>query len=123
MTTNFPDLSAWNRVPDGSTIPKDTPYAYTYAGALTVELDGHFEDYTVSDNSYCTYYTEHPVPPPLPTEPGTQILASIRSDRTPSVLMERTDRGWYCSEYVYYYGDDEITAWVPITLGEPVVIR
>ncbi len=37
--------------------------------------------------------------------------------------MERTDRGWYCSEYVYYYGDDEITAWVPITLGEAVVIR
>ena len=30
MTTNLPDLSTWNRVPVGATIPKGTPYAYAY---------------------------------------------------------------------------------------------
>ena len=60
MTNNeLPDLSAWHRVPVGATIPKGTPYAYTYGDGVTVELDGNFEDFTLRDGDY-TYYTEEP---------------------------------------------------------------
>lgn len=75
MNNELPNLSTWHRVPDGSTIPKDTPYAYTHAGALTVDLDGYFSDITVGQDDY-PHYTERPIAPPLPTEEGATILGS-----------------------------------------------
>ena len=120
-SNELPNLSTWHRVPVGATIPKGTPYAYVNQNCVMLRLDGAYVGIEAPREG--TYYTKRPVAPPLPTEPGTQILASIRRDRTPCVLMERTasDRGWYCSEYGYYYGDDEIVAWAPVTIGEVVV--
>ena len=118
-------LPNWHLLPaGGGRILKDERYAIVDEDGRSISIFTSDADWTaIADRRVLT---EHLVTPPLPTEPGTQILASIRSDRKPCVLMERTDRtdrGWYCSEYVYYYGDDEITAWVPITVGETVVIR
>ena len=126
MSNNeLPNLSAWHRVPVGAVIPKGTPYAYAYEDGVNVELRGCFEDFTVRDSdTYFTYYTEHPVTPPLPTEEGATIVASVRSDRKPCVLMERTaDRRWFCPEHGFHWRDDEIRAWAPVTIGEVAVIR
>ena len=121
MTTTLPNLSTWHRVPVGATIPKGVPYACTYEGGLNVELGGYRYDTQVRGNSH---YTEHPVAPPLPTEEGATILATVRSDRKPCVLMERTaDRRWFCPEHGSHWRDDEITAWALVDVGETVVIR
>ena len=117
-------LPNWHLLPaGGGRILKDERYAIVDEDGRSISIFTSDADWTppVGDR----LLTEHPVTPPLPTEPGTRILASIRHDRTPCVLMERTasDRGWYCSEYGYCYGDDEIVAWAPITVGETVVNR
>ena len=119
--TTLPDLSPWHRVPVGAVIPKDTPYAYTYEGCVTVKLDGHFEDYTVSDNSYCTYYTERPVTPPLPTEEGATILATD-DDRPPRILLT-LEAGQWVSGLGLRWNVEEFRAWCPVTLGETMVMR
>ena len=121
--TTLPDLSTWYRVPIGATIPADTPYAYAYGDGLTVELGGYPSAITATRDD-CSHYTEHPVTPPLPTEEGATILATVRSDRKPCVLMERTaDRRWFCPEHGSHWRDDEITAWALVDVGETVVIR
>lgn len=76
MTTNLPDLSTWNRVPVGATIPKGTPYAYAYENSVNVRFNGPPEDFTVRANSYYNHYTERPIAPPLPTEEGATIVVS-----------------------------------------------
>ena len=120
MTTNLPDLSTWHRVPVGAAIPKGTPYAYAYEKGINVRPNGPSRDFTVRDNSYYTYYTEHPVTPPLPTEEGATIMASS-GDWPPSSLLTRKDGRW-----VNRYGDewavDDIRAWAPVTIGEVVVM-
>ena len=121
MTTALPDLSTWHRVPVGAVIPKDTPYAYTYEGCVTVKLDGHFDDITVSDNSYCTYYTERPVTPPLPTEEGATILATD-DDRPPRILLT-LEAGQWVSGLGLRWNVEEFRAWCPVTLGETMVMR
>ena len=74
-SNELPNLSTWHPVPVGATLHKNTPYAYAYVDRLTVELDGYPRDTTVSRDD-CTYYTEHPIAPPLPTEEGAMIMAS-----------------------------------------------
>ena len=61
--TALPNLSEWHRVPVGATIPKNTPYAYTYEGGITVDLRGYPGDATVvPDNS--PHFTERPIARP-----------------------------------------------------------
>ena len=120
MNTNLPDLSTWNRVPVGATIPKGVPYAYAYDDRLTVELDGYHHDATVSRDD-CTYYTEHPIGLPLPTEEGATILVSS-DERPPFVLLMREAGRWVNSHGVEWY-NNEIHAWAPVTIGETVAVR
>ena len=123
MTTTLPDLSAWHRVPVGATIPAGTPYAYAYAGRITVKPGGHFEDIIAPDrdNSYYTYYTEHPIGLPLPTEDGATILATDDS-RPPHVLLT-LEAGQWVSSLGLRWNVEEFRAWAPVTVGETVVLR
>lgn len=121
MTTNLPDLSTWNRVPVGATIPKGTPYAYAYENSVNVRFNGPPEDFTVRANSYYNHYTERPIAPPLPTEEGATIVVSS-DGRTPHILVTREGGRWV-TRYGTEWLDDRIGAWCPVTLGETVVIR
>ena len=118
-SNELPDLSTWHRVPVGATLPKNTPYAYVYVDRLTVELDGYPRDTTVSRDD-CTYYTEHPIAPPLPTEEGATIVVSAVS-RPPRTLLTHQGGRW-----VDCFGAEwtvkDITAWAPVTIGEVVVV-
>ena len=118
-SNELPDLSTWHLVHVGATIPKGTPYAYAYTGGVTVS-DGLFKDITVQHGSNYTYYTEHPVTRPLPTEDGATILASS-GDWPPFVLLIREGDRW-----VNCFGVEwtvKITSWCPVTVGETVVMR
>ena len=118
---SLPDLSTWHRVPAGATIPKGTPYAYTYADDfnITVRLDGCRYDTTV-DHGPDRIRAWAPITPPLPTEEGATIVVSY-DDRPPRVLLELQDGRW-----ITRYGDkfavDQIRAWAPVTVGEVVVV-
>ena len=116
---SLPDLSAWHPVPAGATLPKNTPYAYAYADRLTVELDGYPRDTTVSRDD-CTYYTESPLAPPLPTEDGATIVVSY-DDRPPRVLLELQDGRWV-NRYGAEWTVKDITSWAPVSIGEVVVM-
>ena len=121
MTTNLPDLSTWNRVPVGATIPKGTPYAYAYENSVNVRFNGPPEDFTVRDNSYYTHYTEHPLGLPLPTEDGATILASDDC-RRPRILLT-LEAGRWVSGLGLQWDVEQFRAWCPVTLGETVVVR
>ena len=118
LSISLPNLSHWHRVPDGATIPKGTPYAYVDQNCVTLRLDGAYVDITVIRDN--TYYTEHPIALPLPTEEGATILASDDC-RRPRVLLTRKDGRW-----VNRFGDewpvDRIHAWAPVTIGETVAM-
>ena len=119
-SNELPDLSAWHPVPVGATLPKNTPYAYAYDDRLTVELDGYHHDATVSRDD-CTYYTERPIAPPLPTEEGATIMASSDERLPPHILLTRKGDLWlsrYGSEWVF----DDIRSWAHVTIGETVVM-
>ena len=120
MSTNLPDLSTWHRVPIGAKIPKDTPYAYHYEeeGFFAVKPSGHFKEVPALDGEP-TYYTEHPVTPPLPTEEGTTILASD-DDRPPRILLT-LEAGQWVSGLGLRWNVEEFRAWCPVTLGETVM--
>ena len=119
--STLPNLSTWNRVPVGATIPKGTPYAYAYENSVNVRFNGPPEDFTVRDNSYYTHYTEHPIGLPLPTEEGATILVSS-DERPPHILLTRKAGDWVDHYGVRWYVE-EITSWAPVTVGEVVVIR
>ena len=122
MKNNLPDLSTWHLVPVGATVPKHTPYAYTYEDGVTVELDGSPCDFTVcDDNVYNSYYTEKPIAPPLPIEEGATILVSS-DERPPFVLLMREAGRWVNSHGVEWC-NNEIHAWAPVTIGETVAVR
>ena len=118
-SNELPNLSTWHRVPVGATISAGTPCAYIYKNSIAVRLGGYLEDYTVRDNSYYTYYTEHPITPPLPTEEGATIMASS-GDWPPSSLLTRKDGRWV-NRYRDEWAVDDIRAWAPVTIGEVVV--
>ena len=113
----LPNLPTWHRVPRGAVIPADTPYAYAYEDGITVKPGGHYEDVIAPDNSY---YTEHPIAPPLPTEEGATIVVSAVS-RPPRTLLTHQGGRW-----VDCFGAEwtvkDITAWAPVTIGEVVVM-
>ena len=117
MTNNLPNLPAWHRVPFGTTIPANTPYAYAYSDGVTAKLDGHFEDF-IADY---TYYTERPILPPLPTEEGATILASDDCQR-PRILLT-LEAGQWVSSLGLRWNVEQFRAWCPVTLGETVVMR
>ena len=121
MNNNLPDLSTWCRVPVGATIPAGTPYAYHYEEEdfFAVKPSGHFKEVPALDGEP-TYYTEHPVTPPLPTEEGATILVS-NDERPPFVLLMREAGRWVNSHGVEWY-NNEIHAWAPVTVGETVVM-
>ena len=123
MSTNLPNLPAWHRVPVGATIPAGTPYACTYENSIiTAKPGGRFKDFTVHDSPYnTTYYTEHPIAPPLPTWEGATILVSS-DERPPFVLLMRKAGRWVNSHGVEWY-NNEIHAWAPVTIGETVAVR
>ena len=122
MTTTLPNLSTWHRVPIGATIPAGTPYAYHYEDEdfFAVKPNGHLKEVPARDDEL-TYYTEHPIAPPLPTEEGATIVVS-RDLCSPHILLTREGARW-----VNHVGDEwrerEIRAWVPVALGETVVIQ
>ena len=118
-SNELPDLSTWNRVPVGATIPKGVPYAYAYDDRLTVELDGYHHDATVSRDD-CTYYTEHPIALPLPTEEGATIVAS-GNDLPPHTLLT-LEAGRWVNRFGAEWGVDDIRTWAPVTIGEVVVM-
>ena len=118
-SNELPNLSTWHPVPVGATLPKNTPYAYVYVDRLTVELDGYPRDTTVSRDD-CTYYTEHPIAPPLPTEEGATILVSS-DERPPSVLLTRVGGCWF-DRYGNEWPVETIRAWAPVSIGEVVVM-
>ena len=120
MKNNLPDLPTWHPVPVGATLPKNTPYAYVYVDRLTVELDGYPRDTTVSRDD-CTYYTEHPIAPPLPTEEGATIMVTV-SDWPPRTLLTREGGRWVNRYSGKWWPEDEIRAWAPVTIGEVVVM-
>ncbi len=68
-TTTLPNLSTWHSVPDGATIPANTPYAHSDGNSLTVVLEGYCRDLPAYGLAI-RFYTEFPVTPPLPTEEG-----------------------------------------------------
>ena len=121
MTTNLPDLSTWNRVPVGATIPAGTPYAYAYVNqnCATLRLDGAYVDIDVLREG--AYYTEHRVTPPLPTEEGATILASDDC-RRPRILLT-LEAGQWVSGLGLRWDVEQFRAWCPVTLGETVVMR
>ena len=120
--TTLPNLSTWHRVPIGATIPAGTPYAYRYEkeGFFAVKPSGHFKEVPALDGEP-TYYTEHPIGLPLPTEEGATILVS-RDLCSPHILLTRKAGDWV-DHYGVRWSVDQIRAWVPITLGETVVAR
>ena len=114
---SLPDLFTWHRVPVGATIPKGTPYAYVNQNCVTLRLDGAYVDLTVIHDN--TYYTEHPIAPPLPTEEGATILASS-DNLPPRILLTHKSGRW-----VTCYGAEwtaGCTSWCPVTIGETVVM-
>ena len=117
--TTLPNLSTWHRVPVGATIPKDTPYAYTYKDALMVKRGGNPYDIPVSysDNNY---YTKRPVTPPLPTEDGATIAVSY-NEQPPHILLTRKAGHWV-NRYGTRWNVDQIYAWAPVTIGEVVIM-
>ena len=118
-SNELPNLSTWHPVPVGATLPKNTPYAYAYADRLTVELDGYPSDATVGRDD-CTYYTEKPILPPLPTEEGATIVVSV-SEKPPHIILTREGGRWVNRYGVKWWPEDEIRAWAPVTIGEVVV--
>ena len=120
MSNNeLPNLSTWHRVPVGATIPAGTPYAYAYEDGLNVELGGYNCDITVGRGGG-SYYTEHPITLPLPTEEGATIMVSVE-EWPPHTLLTRTDGRW-----VNRFGDEwpveRVASWAPVTIGETVVV-
>ena len=120
--TTLPNLSTWHRVPIGATIPAGTPYAYHYEeeGFFAVKPSGHLKEVPALDGEP-TYYTEHPIGLPLPTEDGATILVSS-DERPPFVLLMREAGRWVNSHGVEWY-NNEIHAWAPVTIGETVAVR
>ena len=124
MSNNeLPNLSTWHRVPIGATIPAGVRYAYYYEdeGFFAVKkLSSHLFEVPALD-SEPTYYTEHPITPPLPTEEGATIMASSDERLPPHILLTRKGGLWvsrYGSEWVF----DDIRSWAHVTIGETVVM-
>lgn len=116
--TNLPDLSAWHRIPVGAKIPAGTPYAYVNQNCVTLRLEGGYVDIDVLREG--TYYTKHPVTPPLPTEEGATILAS--SDARPPHILVTLEAGRWVNHDVEW-PVSIIRAWAPVTVGETVIAR
>ena len=119
-SNELPNLSTWHRVPVGATIPKNTPCAYAYGGYLTVQFDGYSRNITVGRGGY-SYYTEHPIAPPLPTEEGATIVVSV-SEKPPHIILTREGGRWVNRYGVKWWPEDEIRAWAPVSIGEVVVM-
>ena len=120
--TELPNLSTWHRVPVGATIPAGVPYAYHYEDEdfFTVKLNGHLKEVPARGDEP-TYYTEHPIAPPLPTEEGATILASDDC-RRPRILLT-LKAGQWVSGLGLHWNVEQLRAWCPVTLGETVVMR
>ena len=118
-SNELPNLSTWHPVPTGAVIPKNTPCAYAYGGYLTVQFDGYSRNITVGRGGY-SYYTEHPVSPPLPTEEGATIMVSV-DERPPGILLTRKAGRWV-NRYGAEWSVERVTAWAPVTIGEVVVM-
>ena len=121
-SNELPNLSTWHRVPIGATIPAGTPYAYHYEdeGFFAVKLSGHLEEVPARDDEP-TYYTEHPITPPLPTEEGATIVVSS-VERPPHILLTR-EAGRWVNRYGMEWVVDDIRVWAPVTIGETVEMR
>ena len=118
-SNELPNLSTWHRVPVGATIPKGTPYAYVNQNCVTLRLDGAYVGITVIHDN--TYYTEHPIAPPLPTEEGATILVTSQPGLPPNILLTRVGDIWVNS-YGAVWRVDQLTSWAPVTIGETVVM-
>ena len=117
-SNELPNLSTWHRVPIGAKLPAGTPYAYVNQNCVTLRLDGAYVGIDVLREG--TYYTEHRVTPPLPTEDGATILATD-DGRPPRILLTRKGGRWVNSHGMEW-GVDDIRAWAPVTIGEVVVM-
>ena len=118
-SNELPDLSTWHRVHVGAKIPAGTPYAYVNQNCVTLRLDGAYVGIDVLREG--TYYTEHPIAPPLPTEEGATILAS-GNDLPPHTILTR-EAGRWVNRYGFEWVVKDIRSWAPVTIGEVVVMR
>ena len=116
---DLPDLSTWHPVPVGGTIPAGTPYAYVRQNCVTLGLGGGYVDIEAPREG--TYYTEHRVTPPLPTEDGATILAT--DDGRPPRILLTLEAGQWVSGLGLRWNVEEFRAWCPVTLGETAVMR
>lgn len=119
MNTALPNLSTWHRVPVGAKIPAGTPYAYVNQNCVTLRLEGAYVDIDVLSEG--TYYTEHRVTPPLPTEDGATIVVSY-NELPPHILLTRKAGHWV-NRYGTRWSVDQVRAWAPVDVGETVVMR
>ena len=117
--TTLPNLSTWHPVPIGGTIPAGTPYAYVRQNCVTLGLGGGYVDIEAPREG--TYYTEHPIGLPLPTEEGATILVS--SDEQPPGILLTLEAGRWVNRYGAEWSADQIASWAPVTIGETVVMR
>ena len=117
-SNELPNLSPWHRVPVGATIPKGTPYAYVRQNCVTLGLGGGYVDIEAPREG--TYYTEHPILPPLPTEEGASIV--VASDAMIlDILLVRAGECWFDRDG-NEWPVETIRAWAPVTIGEVVVM-
>ena len=117
--TTLPNLSTWHPVPIGGTIPAGTPYAYVRQNCVTLGLGGGYVDIEAPREG--TYYTEHPIGLPLPTEEGATIL--VTDDGRPPRILLTLEAGQWVSGLGLRWNVEEFRAWCPVTLGEAVVMR
>ena len=116
-SNELPNLSTWHLVPVGATIPKGTLYAYAYQNCVMLRLDGAYVGIDVLREG--TYYTEHPIAPPLPTEEGATIVVSS-DELPPGILLTRVGGCWF-DRYGNEWPVETIRAWAPVSIGEVVV--
>ena len=136
MNTNpLPDLSGWHPLPDDATVPDDSPVAEV--GKITRIIYVYPPPYRSQApaerlGTPYDYFTPEPVasPPPLPTEPGTWIVADVRGGQEDLVLRLTENGDWIgvtdnrsmVSVPASYIEDWREVRWVPANEPEPVQV-
>ena len=113
-------LPNWHLLPaGGGRILKDERYVIVDEDGRSISIFTSDADWTaIADRRVLT---EHLVPPPLPTEEGSTILASDDC-RRPRILLT-LEAGQWVSGLGLHWNVEQLRAWCPVTLGETVVMR
>lgn len=110
-----------HRVPEGATIPKDTPYVYVRADGSRGWMEADPTWYVKQDDDTARFTREPIAPPkpPLPTQPGSTIRAVGVFGNECSV-MTRSRSGFWCGVdqkgTLHSWIDADIQEWETVTL-------